>query len=234
VTHRTQRGTRLVIGGLGLMAGAYATWVAMAWYRYGRTAARGPDEADSLLDRFIPEYEASESHHVHVAAPAETTLAAATDIDLQGSSIVRGMIRAREIVLGAKSVDQARPSGLLNEVTSMGWGVLAEVPGREIVVGAVTQPWLPDVVFRALPPDEFSAFREPGYVKIVWTLRADPAAAGESIFRTETRVVATDPGARAKFRWYWARFSPGIVLIRLAILRPLKAEAERRARTVNR
>jgi hypothetical protein len=56
-------------------------------------------------------------------------------------------------------------------------------------------------VFRALPPDDFAAFSDPDYVKIAWTLRADPAGAKNSVFRSETRVVATDPGARRKFRW---------------------------------
>ena len=97
-------------------------------------------------------------------------------------------------------------------------------------MGAITQPWHANVVFRPLPPDEFAAFAEPDYVKIVWTLRADIAGPGESIFRTETRVATTDAAARAKFRWYWARFSPGIVLIRWLSLRPTRREAERRAR----
>ena len=78
--------------------------------------------------------------------------------------------------------------------------MLAEIPGREIVMGAVTQPWMANVVFRALPPDEFASFHEPDYVKIVWTLRADPRGPSESTFRTETRAVATDPGPRARFR----------------------------------
>jgi len=42
-------------------------------------------------------------------------------------------------------------------------------------------------------------------------------------------VATTDPGARRKFRSYWARFSPGIILIRQVMLRQLKAAAERRA-----
>lgn len=41
--------------------------------------------------------------------------------------------------------------------------------------------------------------------------------------------MTTDPTARTKFRWYWARFSPGIVLIRRIMLGPMKTEAERRA-----
>jgi hypothetical protein len=84
-------------------------------------------------------------------------------------------------------------------------------------------------VFRALPPDEFASFDEPGYVKIAWTLRADPLGAGESISRTETRVVATDAIARAKFRKYWAWVSPGVVLIRWLSLRLVKEDAQRRA-----
>jgi hypothetical protein len=96
-------------------------------------------------------------------------------------------------------------------------------------MGAVTQPWLANVTFRALPPEDFWSFREPGYVKILWTLRVDPMSQDESMFRTETRATTTDPIARRKFRWYWARFSPGIVLIRRAMLRTLKAEAERSA-----
>jgi hypothetical protein len=114
-------------------------------------------------------------------------------------------------------------------VQEYGWGVLADVPNREVVVGAVTKPWEPNPVFRALPPDEFASFSEPGYVKIAWTLRADPIGEAASIFRTETRALATDPGARTRFRRYWAFLSPGIVLIRRMSLAPLKREAERRA-----
>jgi hypothetical protein len=50
------------------------------------------------------------------------------------------------------------------------------------------------------------------------------------VFRTETRAVATDPGARKKFRLYWSIFSPGILLIRSAMVAALKVEAERRWR----
>jgi hypothetical protein len=67
-------------------------------------------------------------------------------------------------------------------------------------------------------------------VKIAWTLRADPLGSDASIFSTETRAIATDPTARARFRWYWSIFSPGMFLIRWTLLGPLAVEAERRAR----
>jgi len=107
-------------------------------------------------------------------------------------------------------------------------GVLVDVPEREVVVGAITKPWEPNVRFRALPPGEFAAFREPGYVKIAWTLRADIVDETISVFRTETRAIATDPVARERFRRYWALARPGIAMIRRLSLRPLRREAERR------
>jgi hypothetical protein len=212
------------------MAGAYAGYVGVTWLRYGHSTLAAGDDADALLDHFIPVYDVAERHRVHVAAPADITFAAACDQDLMGVPLVRTIFKAREIVLGSRPDFEPHPRGLLALTKSIGWGVLAEMPGREIVMGAVTQPWRADVVFRPVPPREFAAFDEPDYVKIVWTLRADPTSSHESVFRTETRVATTDASARAKFRWYWARFSPGILLIRWLCLEPLRRTAERRAR----
>ena len=228
-TERIRHGVTWAVGGFGLAAVAYAAYVGTTWYRYGRISPAAGDETDPLLDHFMPQYDVAERHHVRVMAAPEITLSAAADTDLRRSAVIRAIFRTRELVLGAEPDVVTRPKGLLAQMTSLGWGVLAEKPGREIVVGAITQPWMANVVFRALPPDEFRAFAEPGYVKIVWTLRADPAGPDESMFRTETRVATTDSTARRRFRWYWARFSPGIVLIRRVMLGTLKQEAERRA-----
>ena len=64
-------------------------------------------------------------------------------------------------------------------------------------------------------------------MKIVWSLEAEPAGDARTRFRTETRVVATDSGARQKFLRYWRLASPGIRLIRWLMLRSLRREAER-------
>jgi hypothetical protein len=229
-SHRIRSAASWLGGGIALAAASYAAYVAVAWLRYGRPARpAGPAEADTLLDRFMSAYEVSERHHVRVAAPAEATLAAARDMDLLQSPLVRWIFKGRELIMGSKPDDQLRPRELLPLVQSLGWGILAEVSGREVVVGAVTKPWEANVVFRPLPPDEFAAFEEPGWVKIVWTLRVDPLGTDECVFRTETRVIATDHEARVKFRRYWAFVSAGVVLIRWMMLEPLKAEAERRA-----
>ena len=216
----------------GVAAAAYATYAGVTWLRYGQASPPAPENQDLLLDRFMPAYDIAERHHIRVAAPAEITFTTACKTDLQQSPIARVIFRAREVILGSEPDAAARPNGLLALTKSLGWRVLAEVLGREVVMGAVTQPWEADVTFRGLPPDEFAAFNEPGYVKIAWTLRADPIASTESVFRTETRAIATDAAARARFRRYWSFLSPGIIVIRSMMLHPLKAEAERRAREV--
>jgi len=228
-TSKMQTALKWSVGTIGLAVGSYAVYVGLTWLRYGHPAPAAGQDADPLLDQFMPTYDISERHHIRVAAPAPVTFAAACEQDLMAAPLVRAVFKAREIVLGAAPDAEARPRGLLALTKSLGWGVLAEVPDRQVVMGAVTQPWQANVVFRALPPDEFVAFNQPGCVKIGWTLRADPVGQGHSIFRTETRAVTTDPAARAKFRWYWSKFSPGINLIRWLSLGPVRREAERRA-----
>ena len=230
--HRIGTAGRWLAAAVGLAAASYAAYVATAWFRYGKATRPNNDDRDVLLDQFMPAYDVAERHHVSVDAPAAVTFQAASDMYLERSGIVRTIFKAREWIMRSHAVREPEACGFLEQMRAIGWGVLAEVPGREIVMGAVTRPWMADVVFRPLPPDQFVAFAEPDYVKIAWTLRADPIGTAGSIFRTETRVVTTDRAARIKFRRYWAFASPGIILIRWASLGPLKAEAERQSRAV--
>jgi hypothetical protein len=212
---------------LGVAAASYAACAGAAWWRYGHPVVPTADDRDELLDRFMPTYDVVERHHLLVEAPADVTYAASTELDLQQSPILRAIFKARGLALGAE--ERGVPAGgLVAVTTALGWRVLVEIPGREIVVGAVTQPWLATPVFRGLPPEQFATFAEPGYVKIIWTLRADPVEAACSIARTETRAVATDAKARAAFRRYWAPVSPGIWLIRELGLHMIKKDAETR------
>jgi len=184
------------------------------------------EDYDALLDRFMPEYDIVERHRIRVAAPAGETFAAARDVDMRASPLIRAIVRLRAVAMGDTVDVEDRPHGLIAETTSMGWRVLAEDAGREVVVGAAARPWLPNVTFEPIEPGRFVAFNTPGYVKIAWTLRADSVWPGGTVFRTETRAIATDADARAKFRRYWKRVVPGVVAIRWILLRQLKKDAE--------
>ncbi|HEU4564515.1 MAG TPA: hypothetical protein VFS05_07700 [Gemmatimonadaceae bacterium] len=226
--------TRTIAGyGAAALSLAYAGWVAATWARYGRSGGRAARrERGALIDRFLPDPEVAERHETRVRAPAEVTFAAAREMDLDRSGFVRAIFAVRTVPsrLRGELVKQPARRSFLEQTRELGWGVLAEEPERAIVLGAVTKPWEGVVHFRALPPAEFAAFREPGWAKIAWTLEAEPVSEGESIFRTRTRVATTDPRSRARFRRYWAAMSPGILLIRRVSLRLVRREAERRWR----
>jgi hypothetical protein len=204
----------------------WAGYTAVQWVGYGRV---GLDRrTDPLLERFMREYEVAERHETQVRAPAGVTFAAALSLRLEQSRLIRGIFRAREMLMrvSPKEGDAARLP-LLEQMQRLGWGVLAEEPERILVMGAVTQPWKRDVSFHALPPAAFADFKTPGYVQILWTLETEPLTQSTCVFRTRTRVRTTDAGARRLFRRYWAFLSPGIRLIRLESLRIVKNQAQR-------
>ena len=233
---RIRRGARFAGAAVGAAVGAAAlgviAYAAPTWLRYGRVTP--PPHAEPLLDRFMPAYEIVERHEVRVAAPAAITFDAARRMDLYESPLVRAIFRGRELLMRADAPAERAAQSLVDECLALGWGVLAEEPGREIVLGAVTKPWEPNVRFQALSPERFASFNDPGYVKIVWNIAADSTSDMTSVFRTETRATSTDAFARTRFRRYWSLLSPGIILIRRESLRLVRRAAEMRFRAGSR
>ena len=123
------------------MSAAYATYAAATWLRYGRPRLPTVDESDRLLDRFMPGYDVVDRHHIRVEVPAAMTLDVAKEMELSNSPVVRAIFKGREFLPRSRPGDRPRPKGLLDAMLSLGWTVLAEIPGREIVVGSVTKPW---------------------------------------------------------------------------------------------
>src|SRR5690349_14382662 len=97
--------------------------------------------AGSLIDEFMPVADVTECHETLVHAPAAIVWDVAKSFDMQSVPLIRAIIWLRGKILGATPLPARRPVGLLDETLGMGWGVLAERPGQELVVGAVTQPW---------------------------------------------------------------------------------------------
>lgn len=200
------------------------------------TTATFPDsialERGRLIERFLARPDIKERHEILIRAPADVVFDLAERFDLQSIPLVRAIfwMRAR-LLRGAHPARDLFAKGLVAETLALGWGELARRPRRELVMGAATQPWKADVTFTPIPPAAFAAYRDPDRVKIVWTLEAEPLGPSLTRFRTETRVLATDDGARQKFRRYWRVFGVGIVLIRWLLLPALRRTAERRARS---
>jgi hypothetical protein len=223
-----KRWVQAIAASIAAVLGSYGGWAALSYARYGGPHRRDHSEHDEPLDRFMPKYDVYERHTIVVNARADVTLAAARSQDFFGTPLIKAIFKAREWAMGSSPEVAPRRQGLLGTTLALGWRVLEDVPGRELVVGAVTRPWQANVTFRGIAPEQYAGFNEPDYVKIVWTLRADPIDRGaRCLFSSETRAVATDAEAARKFRRYWALASPGISIIRRIGLPTLKATAER-------
>jgi len=70
-----------------------------------------------------------------------------------------------------KAAPQNRRIGL-DQIAENGKGfmIIHEVPGKEVVVGAVGKFWHVDISFKEIPPEEFRDFDEPGWGKLAWSI----------------------------------------------------------------
>lgn len=184
-----------------------------------------------LIDTYLPKYDERSYHEARVATDRATAFAALRALDLEQSLIVRMLFAIRTFPSRFRVQERAVSSprvarSFVDSMVDIGWVILEEAPGQELVAGTVTQPWEATVRFRGLLPAEFAAFGEPGFTKIVWNIAARESDGG-AIISTETRVLATSPGARRRFRRYWLLVRPGVKLIRRIALAKVRRELRR-------
>jgi putative NADPH-quinone reductase len=220
---------RRILGALlrvGAAAGTvYAANTIAAWAQYGSVSHDARE--DDFLDRVMPDYEVRVRHGISVNAGADDAFQAICALDFRHlPPIVSTLFKARELLFHRADGEAQMPDGLIDQLASFGWTVMPESSARELIFVTVTQPWTAVPVFRSIPAHEFTQFDEPGYTKIAMTMRTDAIGDDAAHVQTETRVKATDPVSRARFRRYWALVSPGIALIRMALLQHIKHQAE--------
>ena len=178
----------------------------------------------SRLDEFLPEFEFVERHAVALPTPAPAAVAAARAVTPREMPLVRALFALRSLpALVTRSrglpTEQERP--LAEQLVELGFVTLFDAED-EFVLGYVGQPWrlTGDPMPQLRSPEEWIAFAEPGFVKAAMNLRADG-----SRLTTETRIHATDPGARRRFGRYWRVIRPGSGLIRRSWLGAAKRRA---------
>ncbi len=165
----------------------------------------------SELDRVFPQWDFRERHATRVDAPPERVFDAVRKVTLAEMGTFRVLARLRGIRAPAD-----RP---VLELATPAWSLLAEDPGRELVLGAVGQP--SRARGGARPAGDVRSFALPGYVKMAISWRLDAAT-----LSTETRMLATNEAARRKFRRYWLVIRPFSGLIRRVWLRAIKRRAQ--------
>ena len=206
------------------LAGALGAWRML----HAPVLANYVGQPASKLDEFAPIYEFSETASIPVRAPADRVYDAifrvtAADVPLYRTLawLRRGGASGPESILNPSEHEP-----LVRVATRTSFMTLAEVPGREFVMGAVVIA--PSGARLAAGPtsESFKALTRPGFAKAVMNFSIVPQGPGLCLLRTETRVHAADPASREVFARYWKVIAPGSLLIRHMWLRAIKVRAE--------
>jgi hypothetical protein len=167
---------------------------------------------------FLPRPRAQEADHAAVAADPERTWAFLRGLDGYEIPLVRSALSLRFLPARLSSLFSRRSSNRaaaatrarIEDIVAPGTGfhLLAEDPGRALVLGAVGSFWQPNIQFAHVTPATFKDFLDPGYAKLTWTLRVDPRAHGGSWVTLDLRADATDEPSWQRFARYWRLVSP--------------------------
>ena len=178
-----------------------------------------------LIDSFVPVPDAAEEHSIQIAANREVVYQALWTTDFGGSWIVKSLLFLRSLpkylVRPARRA-QANRRITLQTIIEAGFGILAEEPNHEIVLGVTGPFWRP--VGNVLPFNEenFRGAVPPGVACAVWNFAVEDVGEGRTVLSTETRIISGDSSSRRKFRAYWLFVRPFSGLIRHLMLRAVR------------
>jgi hypothetical protein len=194
------------------------------------------------MDQFLPRYDLAVVHADVFRAPPAQCYRAASELDLFQAPLVRTLLGIRGLpqrVVGTlrgrgktTTLEASRRTFRLKDMVDLGWIMLGETPGVEMVLGQCRRrSWKAVAASTHAPttPEQFTSFDEPGFARIATGLRIDPYGSDSSILTMETRVAITDDESRRRFRRYWLLIGPFSVLIRRMALRLLATEFRRSA-----
>lgn len=192
-----------------------------------------------LIDRFLPRYDFALAHAVVLGASSEECWAAARRVDFLRHPVFRVLLAGRalplrvaDVVTRAQRASGTAVEGLhafrLDDMPRLGFVLLGEEPGVEVVYGQVSQPWKAAASEGPrIDPAGFAEVRTPGFAKIVFSLSVISRGGGSSILVVETRVALTDDDSSRRFRRYWRVIRPFSDVLRRIALRMIAAEVRR-------
>ncbi len=179
----------------------------------------------TLLDEWLRESDFREAHSLESSADPARIFEAFRQVtfgELKVYSLLMG-VRAR--VLGRKPTLTTPNTPVLETMASSGFVHLGDRPGREVVMGLIMN--VDSLEGRRATAGQFRDFCAPGWVKVAFNLRADPAPSGRTIMSTQTRILGCGHAESVSFGRYWRFVYPGSALIRWMWLRAIDARASR-------
>jgi hypothetical protein len=182
-----------------------------------------------LIDSFAPNPDAGETHSIVVDASRPTVYKTLWTADLGGSPIIKALLTLRSVPQFVAHPCRTWPRNqqvTLQTLIDSDFGLLAEKPEEEIILGVTGRFWRPS---GNLSPFHRADFDEPvpeGVARAVWNFSLSDRGNGQTILGTETRIICGDPASRRKFLAYWLIVRPFSGLIRLIMLKRVRKIAE--------
>jgi hypothetical protein len=188
-------------------------------------------EARSLMDEFLPNHDFSAAYEISINAPAPVVSECLLHLDFNELWLVRLLLTLRT---GKRPPRNRKASDLRQRLRGTGFVILADVPNVEVVIGVAGRFWRPDGGrCLDLTAGDFCGFARAGYAKAAWNFRLRIESPECTVLSTETSIKCFGQGALWKFRIYWTFVGPFSGLMRKAILKRVKTEAESTFRGVS-
>jgi hypothetical protein len=176
------------------------------------------------IDEFLSLYDVSASYEVRISAPPSLVYQCLLRSDFNKPWLVRVLMTIRT---GKRPPRNRVPGDLPQRLQGTGFIILSEVPDEEIVIGVAGRFWrLDGGRCLDLTAGDFGGFARAGYAKVAWNFRLRTESPKCTVLSTETRIKCFGRAALWKFRFYWSLVGPFSGLIRKAILKQVKTEAE--------
>jgi hypothetical protein len=176
------------------------------------------------IDEFLPIHDVSACYEIRINAPPSLVYQCLLRSDFNKPWLVRLLMTIRT---GKRPPRNRVPGDLPQRLQGTGFIILSEVPDEEIVIGVAGRFWRPDGGrCLDLTASDFGGFARAGYAKVAWNFRLRTESPQCTVLSTETRIKCFGWAALWKFRFYWSLVGPFSGLIREAILKQVKTEAE--------
>jgi len=204
------------------------------WAARIERAAGGPQP--TLLDRWMPTYDVSESRHVIVRASPDQTYQALHRIDFAEPAWVRAVTtlymwlrKANEVFGGPPAPELPERIGI-GDLETLGRVRLGEEPGREIAFGAVGELWNPMADLERITAEQLADYRRPGKAKAVASFAVRPYDDARTLVSYELRALGTDADSSGRLVRFFRLVRPLVRAMMGSVLERVKREAESAAK----
>ncbi len=179
-----------------------------------------------ILDQILPSFHYHEVHSIHIPAQPEAVFRAIKEVTLQEMPFVKALFWLRRLPF----LEDQKP--ILQQMLQEGFSFLGEEKNKEVVFGALSQPWkLGAKPVKVEGIEAFVGFRDDEVPKIAMNFYLERQEASDEVrLVTETRIAVADPRSRRKFAAYWFIIYPGSSFIRRMWLLAIKRRATQRGR----